>query len=752
VELVVRRAVVALVGAGVTVTGLLALVAAIALRVDWDVPEPVAQRGPTVLLDRHGDQLLRFTAEVDRRVVTLDQVAPVVLDAVVAAEDARFYEHDGVDPWSLVRAVVRNVRTGGISEGGSTLTQQYVKNAFVGDEQTLMRKVREAVVALAVERRTSKDDILERYLNAVAFGEGAEGIEAAARTYFGVTAAELSAAQAATLAQTLPAPSLRNPRRDPEGAEARRDALLERMGELGSLTTEEVRTAQAEPLEVAARPRIETDAPAFVGYVRRQLDHLYGEDVVLTGSLTVRTTYDPEVQRALDEAVAEVLPGDEVGDVEAAAVALDPRNGAILAIHGGRDRQIGDLDLATMTRRQNGSAFKTFVLSAALSDELATPSSTRPAPGSVTIRDCADHDGQPITVSGGPGGQLTLHEALVRSTNTTYQLLGCELGGPRVVEEARTLGVASEVGTEAAVALGGSSFGATVLDMASAYGTIANDGRLCPARSLTQVTDADGTVQPDPAEVVVVPGEPRTPRRPDPEVLDARPDELRDQDGEGCHGAIEQRVARQVLPALQDVVARGTGQAADIGRPQGGKTGTTTDAKDAWFVGVTPELAIAVWIGDPGTDGEVAGLNDVLGLTEVTGGSLPAALWAEAASTILADVEPTPFPRLEDLRVEVEDDGLPRPGPARTVPAPESSRAPDARDEPSEERPDPGRPDGAEDPTTDTDTDTDDEPPGDGGADDGPDDDGPGSGGGPAPPDEDDEDDEDDECLLLLDC
>jgi penicillin-binding protein 1A len=742
VELLVRRTVLALVGAGVTVTGLLALVAAIALRVDWDVPEPVGLSGPTVLLDRNGHELLRFTAEVDRRVVPLDAVAPVVLDAVVAAEDARFYEHEGVDPWSLVRAVVRNVRTGGISEGGSTLTQQYVKNAFVGDDQTLMRKVREAVVALAVERRTSKDEILERYLNAVPFGEGAAGIEAAARTYFGVPASDLTAAQAATLAQTLPAPSLRNPRRDPEGAQARRDALLTRMGELGSLTPDEVRAAQAEPLEVAARPRIETDAPAFVGYVRRQIDHLYGEDAVLTGSLTVRTTYDPEVQHALDEAVAEVLPGDEVGDVEAAAVALDPRNGAILAIHGGRDRQIGDLDLATMTRRQNGSAFKTFVLSAALSDELATPASTRPAPGSVTISDCVDHDGAPITVSGGPGGQLTLHEALVRSANTTFQLLGCELGGPRVVDEARTLGVASEVGTEAAVALGGSSFGATVLDMASAYGTIANDGRLCPARAITQVADGVGTVLPDPAEVVVVPGEPRTPRRPDPEVLDARPDELRDRDGDGCHGAIHPRVARQVLPALEAVVARGTGQAADIGRPQGGKTGTTTDAKDAWFVGVTPELAIAVWIGDPGTDGEVAGLNDVLGLTEVTGGSLPAALWARAASTILAEVDPTPFPRLEDLEIAEEDDGLPRPGPARAVPAaprdepPPEPEAPvddegDAPDDASTVDEGPDDPGGGEPPDGGADEGTDQPPPGD------------------DPPDD---EEDDDSCFLIFGC
>jgi penicillin-binding protein 1A len=733
VGLLARRAVVAFLGAGVTVVGLLVLVATIALRVDWDVPEPQALRGPTVLLDTEGEVLARFTAEVDRQVVTLDDVAPVVLDAVVAAEDARFYEHDGVDPLSLVRAVVSNVRTGGISQGGSTLTQQYVKNAFVGDDQTLMRKVREAVVAIALERSTSKEEILERYLNAVAFGEGAEGIEAAARTYFGVAAAELDAAQAATLAQALPAPSVRNPRSDPEGAQARRDVLLTRMEELGSLTSAEAEAAQAAPLEVAPRPRIATEAPAFVGYVRRQIEHIYGPDAVLTGALTVRTTYDPGVQAALDEAIAEILPAEEAGDAKAAAVAIDPRSGAILAIHAGRDHQLGDLDLATMTRRQNGSAFKPFVLAAALEEELVTPTSTRPSPGTVTVRDCADHDGAPITVRGGPGGSLTVHEALIRSTNTTYQLLGCELGGPRIVEQARRLGVASEVGTEAAVALGGSSFGASVLDMASAFGTLANDGLLCPARSIAAVRDIEGTRLEDPAEVVVVPGQPRTPRRPDPEELDERPDELRDRDADGCHAAVDARVAREVTAALQGVVERGTGRAADIGRPQGGKTGTTTDAKDAWFVGVTPELSLAVWIGDPGDDGEVSPLSDLLGLSEVTGGSLPAAIWARAAAAVLADVEPVPFPSVDDLDADIRDDGAPRVGPARQVPAeptPTPEPTPDTTVEDDE-----GGVDDVDEPPPPEPDERDDDADADG-----------------APAEDDADEDDDDRCLLVLRC
>ncbi|MEX1162685.1 MAG: transglycosylase domain-containing protein [Nitriliruptor sp.] len=735
--MLLRRGLLALLGAGVSVASLVVLVAAIALRVDWDVPEPTALTGPTVLLDTDGEVLVRFTAEVDREVVSLDEIAPVVLDAVVASEDARFYEHDGVDPLSLIRAVVTNVRTGGITQGGSTLTQQYVKNAFVGDEQTVMRKVREAVIAIALERSTSKEEILERYLNAVAFGEGAAGVQAAALTYFGVGADQLDAAQAAALAQTLPAPSVRNPRADPEGARARRDALLDRMGELGSLTDAQVRAAQARPLEVAPRPEVRGgDAPAFIGYVRRQIEHAYGPESVLTGALTIRTTYDPRVQHALDEAVAEVLPADEVGDVEAAAVALDPRTGAILAIHGGRDMIVGDLDLATMTRRQNGSAFKPFVYAAALEDALVEPTDTRPAPGNVTVSECVDHDGPPITVRGGPGGRLAVHEALVRSTNTTFQLLGCELGGPRIVEQAQRLGVASEVGTEAAVALGGSSFGATVLDMASAFGTLANDGVLCPARSVLEVRDITGAEVTAPDEVVVVPGQPRTPRRPSADLLAERAAELAELDSDGCHSVVHPRVARQVTAALEDVVARGTGRAADIGRPQGGKTGTTTDAKDAWFVGVTPDLALAVWIGDPGTDGRVDPLTDVLGLTEVTGGSLPAALWERAAAAILEDVEPTGFPSVADLAFE--DPDAPRVGPRRSVPAPP----------PPDPEPNETSDDGGEDiPDAEP-------PPGDGADDEGTDD-GPSDDGSPPPDDGDEGGDGDDggeSCLIIFEC
>jgi penicillin-binding protein 1A len=697
-RLLVRRALLASFAAGTTVAFLGALSAWIALNVAWAVPDPGALTGPTEILARDGTVVARFTAEVDRRPVPLDGVAEVARDAIVTAEDARFYEHGGVDVTSLVRAVVSNVRTGGIQQGGSTLTQQYVKNAFVGDQRTLLRKVREAVIAIQLERDASKDEILERYLNTVYFGEGAYGIEAAARTYFGVSAAELDAGQAATLAQLLPAPSARNPRTDPEGSARRRDALLERMVALDVLPAAAADEHLGQPVEVQPRARLDTQAPSFVDHVRRQLEHAYGSQILLTGALRVHTSLDLDAQTRIDEVVADRLPADEVGDVEAGVVALDPRSGEVLAIHGGRDARLGDLNLATMTRRQNGSAFKPFVYAAALEDGVSEPTTSWPAPASTTIERCVGHDDGPVEVRGGPGGQLSLHEALVRSTNTTFQLVGCELGGDRVVEMAQRLGVANEVPATASVALGGSAFGASVLDMAAAYGTLANDGLRCPPHTILEIVGPDGERWDLPPEVVTTVDHDRRPLAPTEDELAARPAGLAERDGDGCFGAVDADVARTVSQALGDAVARGTGTRADIGRPQAGKTGTTQDVKDAWFVGYTPQLSLAVWVGDPGRDGQVEALRDVAGVAEVYGGTIPAQVWADGAGAILAEVDPEPFPEPGALDV---DDG-PRVAPAQPVPAvPEPEPTDDTSEDPEPEGGDEEAPDDAGGPPAD---------------------------------------------------
>jgi penicillin-binding protein 1A len=682
VALVLRRLLLALTAATLTMAALVVLTAWIALRVAWAVPDPGALAGPTELLDRNGTVIARFTAEIDREVVELDEVSEEARSAIIAAEDHRFYEHEGVDPLSLVRAVVTNVRTGGIAQGGSTLTQQYVKSAFVGDDITLMRKVREAVISIQLEREVSKDEILERYLNEVYFGQGAYGIEAAANTYFDVSASELDAAQGATLAQLLPAPSLRNPVADPEGSRARRDALLTRMAALGHLDEATARDARRTELEIAPRRGVETRAPAFTDHVRRQLEHAFGPEVMLTGALEVRTSLDLGAQERLDEVAADRLPGEEHEDVDSAMVAIDPATGEVLAMHGGRSMRVGDFNLATMmTGRQQGSALKPFVFAAAL-EEGVEPDASRPAPSSVTINpgNCVGHEGAAISVRGGGGGSTSISEALVRSFNTTYQLLGCELGGERVVEQARRMGVRNEISTNAGVALGGTDRGASPLDMASAYGTFANDGRWCPPRTILEITGPEGESIEVPPEVITVPDQERVPHDWTEEEIEAHPEWLtllREEQEDDCRVATHPSIARATTAALEGVVDRGTGTRADIGRPQAGKTGTTTDLVDAWYVGYTPHLSLSVWIGTPGQNDPLPPLG---GFSQVFGGTLPAVMWADVAEALLEDIEPEEFPEPIPIDLEVPDDG-PTVAPARQVPSTEPEPEPEQQDE-----------------------------------------------------------------------
>lgn len=656
----VARVAVGLLAAVASVVVLLLFFAFLALRIPWDVPDRGALAGPTTVLDRDGEELARFTAQVDRRVVSLDDVSTAAQAAVVASEDARFYEHTGVDPVSLLRAVVTNVRTGGISQGGSTLTQQYVKNAYLSPEQTLTRKVREAVISIALERQMSKDEILESYLNEVYFGELAWGIEAAALTYFGIPASELDAGQGATLAQLLPAPSTRNPRVDPEGARQRRDRVLDTMAELGTISPATARAEQAEPLGLAPPPDREPDQDlsVFTEYVRRQLVAAYGEEEVLTGALSVTTTVDRDAQAALEAAVADHLPADAAGPVEAAAVALDPATGEILALHPGRGYGPDSaIDLATQYRPIAGSTFKPFVYLTALEQGMV-PSDVYPAPASVQPDDCPPApDGTnpfraPVANAGGTGyGQLSLDDALANSVNTVFVQLGCDVGPRAIVDTADRLGVRTPIEPAPLVSLGNPPLGPTVLDMASAFGTLANDGVHCPAHAILEVRDRDGRAVDRPDEVVLALETETVPRRHPDEALASRPGALATRDTEDCYGVADADMVRATTQALTRVVAETTGTRADIGRPQAGKTGTADDETFAWFAGYTPDLALVVQVSDPLRDPERVAegavrqpMRDVAGFSRVQGGTIPALIWRSAASAILADVPPTGFP------------------------------------------------------------------------------------------------------------
>ena len=683
-RLVVRRLAVVGGAALAVILALLVLMAWLALNVDWgELPDPGALSAPSILVTTDGTELARFTSEVDRRVVTLDEISEDAINAVVASEDARFREHDGVDPISLLRAVVSNIRTGGIEQGGSTLTQQYVKNTYLTPERTIIRKIREAVISLQLEKNLTKDEILERYLNTVSFGGLSYGIEAAALSYFGKPAAELSAAEGATLAQLLPAPSTRNPRVDPSGARVRRDAVLERMAELGMLTASKAEAARATAITLAEPPaRQLSEAPWFVEYVRKQIVHAWGDEALLRGGLRVTVTLDLDVQRAVDDAVAARLPANEAGDIDAGAVAIDPATGNVLAIHGGRDFTVNQFDLATQGRRQNGSTFKPVVFLTALEQGI-NPNETYRSPGRITIpaADCIGVDGEPVEVEGGPGGSLTVHEGLIRSVNTVYIQLGCQLGAAPIIEMAGRLGVRNEIPPAPAVALGGAAFGASVIDMASAFATIANDGRACPARTILRVVGPDGRTLPPIDEVTVVPGMETRSRALSEAELASRPEGLGDRDRSRCPAVIEPDHARLLTNDLEQVVARTTGVRARIDRPQAGKTGTTNDEKDAWFAGFTPDLSLAVWVGDPDHDGDgVKPMRNVLGFSRVQGGTIPALIWQEAARQILEDVPPRDF---LDVGEGVAG-SFRRPGPPNERPTPTSSPTPTPTTPPTE--------------------------------------------------------------------
>jgi membrane peptidoglycan carboxypeptidase len=617
-----------------------------ALRIDWDVPPQPVLAGPSVVFAADGTELARFTTQVDRTEVPLSSVSPDVIAAIVASEDASFYEHTGVDPIALVRAVYVNIRTGSIEQGGSTLTQQYVKNAFVGDDITLQRKVEEAVLSISLERRLTKDQILEAYLNTVYFGEGADGVEAAALTYFGKSASALTVAQGATLAQLLPAPSVRNPVNDPQGALRRRDALLRRMGEIGVLTAPQTAAAIAEPLGVVARALDLGVEPFVVQHVKRILIETYGEELVLTGALQVTLTVQPDAMAAVEAAVQSQLPlQDDHPGIDAGAIAVDPRTGNVLAWYGGRTYADSQFDLAMQASRRPGSTFKPIAFVAALEQGIG-PDTQYPAPNRFQKGELCDPGWGPANAGGTGYESMPLREGLYRSINTIFAQVGCDVGSDALADTAARLGIRSTLERTPQLAIGGFGANTTVADLAQVYATFANDGLQCPLRTILKVTDRSGRQLPTPVETTAD----GIPRAPDDAMLDARPGGWKADDGTRCHRMMDRDDARVLQGALEMVVAETTGRRADIGRPQAGKTGTTDEEVDAWFAGFTPDLAMIVRVGDT----EEEPMRDIEGFAKVQGGTIPALIWRDAATVLLADVAARPFLKPGAMQVTID--------------------------------------------------------------------------------------------------
>lgn len=604
-----------------------ALVAAVALLVataacsySTDLSEPDRDPASSVVLAADGTVITTLHAGEDREPVTLDQIAPTLRDAVVAIEDERFYTHSGVDAQAVSRALVHDLGSGSVVEGGSTITQQYVRTALLDPEQTVNRKVREAVLAWQLERRLDKDEILERYLNAVYFGDGAYGAEAAAQHYFDTTAADLTLAQSALLAGLLQAPEGYNPLVTPDAALARRDTVLAKMLQQAMIDEPQHDAAVAEPLALRDAGTADDEtfpAPHFVDRVIETFlsDDAFGDTVeerrnlLYTGGLTIETGLDLERQALAEQAVGRVLSEPDT-DPAAALVSIDPESGEVVAYVGGShyfdELPDAQFDLAGQGARQAGSAFKPFALVAALEKGLTT-SRTYPAPAEITIPLPSPQPPWEVHNYDDVGsGELNLVDATVQSVNTVYAQLTEDVGADAVVEAAARLGVESPLEPVASTALG--TNGVTTLDMASAYATLAAEGARTDPAFVTQVTAPDGRV-------------------------------LYEAD-HSAEQVLDEQVAATVTGVLRQVPERGTGVNARIGRPIAGKTGTTEEFGDAWWVGYTPELVTAVWVGFP--DAPRPMVPPTTRVT-VTGGEWPARIWQLYQGAALADVPITDF-------------------------------------------------------------------------------------------------------------
>ncbi|MEO6987319.1 MAG: transglycosylase domain-containing protein [Aquihabitans sp.] len=567
----------------------------------------------------------------DRVLVVWEQIPQVLRDAVVSAEDRDFFRHGGVDPVGITRAALADIRGSGVRQGGSTITQQYVKQEYLSSEQTITRKIKEAVMAIKLEQKISKEEILTRYLNTVYFGRGAYGVQAASRTWFGHDVEALNAGEASFLAGLLRNPNGADPFRGPNSlkeAKRRRTVVLSAMVEEGYLTEKEMALFEAVPIDpehpgddgtilVIPPPKAsilgdhvkgeEYGSKYFAEHVRRWLVDKYGTDAVLGGGLKVYTTLDLKMQKAAFDTVTTTLNQD--GDPSASIVALDDE-GRVRAMMGGTDFDHQQYNLATGaggTGRGSGSTFKMFAL-ADLARQGYSVQSVLPSPTKVTIDD--PQCGELWEPEGGPGGASSMVTATKNSINTTYAQLMVRLGPDSVAQTAMDMGVASleEQRPECSWVLGTAAV--TVLDMAAGYSTIANEGVAKTPIVVTKVEFPDGRVDDYAAE--------------EKEVLTT------DQAG-------------RVRSALEEVIEGGTGRAANIGRPAAGKTGTTQNNADAWFAGFTPNLTAVVWMGYP--TGLIP-MDNVHGL-KVQGGNFPAEMWAKFMKLVTDGTEVIDFPEID---------------------------------------------------------------------------------------------------------
>ena len=557
---------------------------------------PVEKGGNTTIYAADGSKLGVVNSSEARQPVSIEQVPKTLRLATVAIEDERFYQHDGVDLEGILRAAVKDIEAGKAVEGGSTITQQLVRNLCLRNpERTIERKLKEAKLAIEYAKRHSRREILYQYLNVATYGtvEGATavGVGAASRIYFGRPVSELDLPRAAMLAGLPQAPSEYNPLLNPKQALARRNEVLRKMASLGFVSPQRARAAEARGLGLdVSSSFFDHREPYFFDYVENELLERYGVNAVRRGGLKVTTTIDPKLQAVGLEAMRRALPYST--DPSSALVSIDPRNGQIRAMVSSANYEDSRFNLAAQGRRQPGSTFKTFVLSAAIKqgiDPYSTYYTSKPLDldlarwGHWTVH----------TADEGYQGTVNLQQATVSSDNTVFAQLDLDVGPEAVAQTAKSMGITTELDGIPAEGIGGLRLGVSPLELTDAYATLAAGGMHRKPVGIEKVVFPNGHVE--------HPGR-GTPRR-----------------------VLSEPVAWEVTRLLHDNITEGTGTAAYTGcAGQAGKTGTTDEYTDAWFAGYQPNLATAVWVGYP--ESNDISMTSVHGLT-VFGGTFPADIW-----------------------------------------------------------------------------------------------------------------------------
>ncbi len=556
------------------------------------------------IYDAKGRELLSLHDEANRKLVSLGQISPYLKRAVMVIEDSSFYAHQGINPNSVGRAILTNFKSGGVSEGASTLTMQLVKNIFLSKKRVVTRKAAEAVLAIRVEQVFDKDEILLMYLNNIYWGNNNYGIQTAAESYFKKSASQLNLAESAMLAGMIQAPESYSPYRKFKAAKARQEVVLDRMQYLGWINAAEHQAAINAKL-VLGKPTAwrGSKLPYVTDTVIQELNERFGDETLRKGGLQVQTTVDYDLQKKGESVVKQAyqrLKGGLKGkNLQLALVSIDPRTHFIKTIVGGVDYEKSQLNRAFQSRRQPGSSFKPFVYYTAFASGKYTPDSVV-YDGPISIRDGGKFY-TPKNYGGGYSGAMSVRSAVVSSQNIPAVVVGNKVGISKIIDASRRMGIKSPLQAVSSLPLG--SVDVTPIDMATAYATLASNGWYSEPTIILRVTDSQGNVLLD--------------NTPKPQLV------------------LDPWAAASTSSVLTSVVNGGTGKAAYLGRPTAGKTGTTDNERNVWFVGYVPQLATAVWLGNDN--------NAPLG-KGITGGQYAAPIWRSFMSQAVKDLPVEFFP------------------------------------------------------------------------------------------------------------